>query len=210
MPVAAAVAVSTVAGAVAANQQKKAAKGAANKQSKAAQAGIDEQRRQFDAIQAMLAPYIQAGSGALGGQQALLGLSGADAQREALKALQESEQFKALTQQGEEAILQNASATGGLRGGNTQAALLQFRPQMLSQIIEQRFGQLGQIAQLGQASAAGQASAGLQTGRTIADLLGQQGAAQAGGILSGAAANTSALNALSQGIGMYGTAKKWW
>ncbi|WP_449405980.1 hypothetical protein [Massilia phosphatilytica] len=34
--------------------------------------------------------------------------------------------FQALQQQGNDAILANASATGGLRGGNVQGALGQF------------------------------------------------------------------------------------
>lgn len=83
--------------------------------------------------------------------------------------------------QGEEALLQNASATGGLRGGNTQAALAQFRPQMLSQMIESQYSKLGGLAGMGQASAAGQASAGMQSGSNVANLLQQQGAALAGG-----------------------------
>jgi len=102
----AAAAVTVVGGAINANQQKQAAKGAANAQSAAAQAGISEQERQFLAIQEMLKPYISAGEGALGGQQALLGLSGADAQRKAVEDIQNSAQFQSLSQQGENALLQ--------------------------------------------------------------------------------------------------------
>lgn len=192
-------AVITVAGsAVIANQQKKAAKGAANAQGQAAQAGINEQRSQWDAIQAMLAPYVKAGTGALGGQQDLIGLNGAEAQQKAIDALQNSPQFQALTQQGENAILSRASATGGLRGGNVQAALGQFRPQLLTQLIEQRYGQLGQIAGMGQASAAGQAQMGQQQGVNIAGLLGQMGQAQAGGVLGQGAGNAGLVSGLSQ------------
>jgi hypothetical protein len=89
--------------------------------------------------------------------------------------------MQALIQQGENAILQNASATGGLRGGNVQAALAQFRPQVLSQMIGQQYQRLGGLSQMGQASAAGQASAGLQSAGAIGNLLAQQGAARAGG-----------------------------
>lgn len=191
---------SLVTGLVSANQQSKAASGAANAQSTAAQAGIDEQQRQFDAIQKLLAPYVNAGTGAVGAQQALLGLSGPEAQQKAIAELQASPQFAALTQQGENSILQNASATGGLRGGNTQAALAQFRPQVLSQLIEQQYGRLGSMASMGQASAAGQANLGQQTGMNIATLLGQQGAAQAGGILGQGAANIAGIGA----VGKYG------
>jgi hypothetical protein len=86
-----------------------------------------------------------------------------------------------MTQQGENAILQNASATGGLRGGNVQAALSQFRPQALNALIEQQYGRLGGLAQLGQASAAGQGAQGMQSASNIGNLFANQGAATAGG-----------------------------
>ncbi len=89
--------------------------------------------------------------------------------------------FQALARQGEDAILQNASATGGLRGGNTQGALARFRPQLLNQFIEQQYGRLAGITALGQQSAAGVGTAGLQTGTNIANILQNAGAAQAAG-----------------------------
>lgn len=179
---------------ISANQQKQAAKGAANTQAGASQAGMDEQRRQFDAIQALLAPYIKAGEGAVGAQQALMGMSGPEAQQKAIADIQNSPQFKSISEQGENAILQKASATGGLRGGNVQAALGQFRPQLLTQLIEQQYGRLGQMANMGQASAAGQAAMGQQQGVNIAGLLGQMGQAQAGGIMGQGAANVGMIN----------------
>jgi hypothetical protein len=157
---------------------------AAKAQNKATDAGIAEQRYEFDEAKKILAPYVEAGVGSLTAQEDMLGLNGPEAQRKALEALQTSPEFTALTQQGEEAILQNASATGGLRGGNVQGALAQFRPQLLSQLINDRFTKLGSITQLGQASAAGQASAGLQTGSNIAQLLQTQGQANAGRALA--------------------------
>ena len=55
-----------------------------------------------------------------------------------------------MVQQGQDAILQNASAIGGLRGGNTQAALAQFRPALLSQLIAEQYNRLGGLSSLGQ------------------------------------------------------------
>lgn len=163
---------------------------AAGTQAAAAEAGIEEQRRQFDLMQELLSPFVQAGTGAEGvggaleAQQSLLGLRGPEAQEAAISGLETSPQFQALTRQGEEALLQQASATGGLRGGNIQGALAQFRPQMLQQLIEGQYGKLGGLTQLGQASAAGVGAAGQTTGTNIANLLAQKGAAQAGGIMA--------------------------
>ena len=164
-----------------ANQAAEAAEAAAETQAAAAEAGIGEQRRQFDAITQMMSPYLEAGTGALTAQQELAGLAGPEAQQAAIMQLQTSPAFQALTQQGEEGILQSAAATGGVRGGNVQGALAQFRPQMLSQLIESQYGKLGGLTKIGQASAARQAGFGQQTGANISNLLQQQGAATAQG-----------------------------
>jgi len=158
-----------------------AAKEAAATQAGAAGAGVAEQRRQFDKLVELMSPYIQAGTTALPQQQALIGLGGPEAERAAIERITGGETFKALTAQGEEALLQRASATGGLRGGNVQAALSQFRPQVLNALIEQQYGRLGGFTQLGQASAAGQAGAGITSASNIGNLLANQAAATAGG-----------------------------
>jgi hypothetical protein len=216
---------SVVGGITGAKQSAKAAGKAADTQAAASQAGIDEQKRQFDALVNLMAPYVTAGTGALGRltpyetagqqafgqQQALIGLQGPEAQQQAIAALEASPQFQALQQQGENAILQNASATGGLRGGNVQAALSQFRPQVLNSLIEQQYGRLGGIAgaglgvtgdlvSLGQASAAGQAASGMESASNIGNLLANQGQAIAGGQLAkGGVARQSFGDLLSLG-----------
>ncbi len=121
--------------------QSEAQKDASKVQAGAAQAGIEEQRRQFDAMQGLLDPFVQAGQGALQQQQALAGTLGAEAQQQAIQGIETSPQFQAMTQAGENAMLSSASATGGLRGGNIQGALAQFRPQVMSDLINQRCSQ---------------------------------------------------------------------
>lgn len=172
---------SVVGGITGAKQAGKAAEAAAATQAAAAQAGIDEQKRQFDKLVELMSPYVTAGTGAMAEQQALIGLKGQEAQAAAVAQQEQSPIFQALTQQGENAILQNASATGGLRGGNVQAALSQFRPQILNSLIEQQYNRLGGFTKLGQASAAGQAEQGMASADSISNLLANQGAATAGG-----------------------------
>jgi hypothetical protein len=209
------------------SMQASAAGDAAAIQSGAAEAGIAEQRRQFEAMRELLKPYTEAGVPALAGlqpyaqagapaleqQQALLGLRGPEAQRAAIAGIEGGAGYQAQVQAGEEALLQRASATGGLRGGNIQAALGQFRPQMLQQEIERQYGRLGgmadigrvtqqNLAQIGQSSAAGTGSAGLQTGTNVANLLSQQGAALAGGELGEAKAYGQLFNLPAQFLGM--------
>jgi hypothetical protein len=191
------------------SQQAKAAGEAAGAQVESARLGIEEQRRQFDALQALLKPYTEVGVPALEAQQAFLGLSGPEAEAAAIERIRGGETFQALAQQGEEALLQQASATGGLRGGNIQGALAQFRPELLSGLIEQQYGRLGGLAKIGQASAAGVGAAGMETGTNVSNLLAQQGAAQAGGTLGKAKAYGQLFNLPAQMLGFqYGAGGK--
>lgn len=175
----------------------KSASKAADAQQASSEAGIAEQRYEFDKAQELLKPYVDAGNSAVTAQGDLLGLNGPDAQKKAVAGVESSPEFDAITRQGETSILQNASATGGLRGGNVQAALAQFRPQLLAQLIQSRFGQLGSVVGTGQASAAGTAAAAQNTGNNITSLLGQIGAAQAGSAL----ATGQAVNNVTNSIG---------
>lgn len=162
-------------------QQADAAEAAAQTQAQAAYAGIEEQRRAREEMQKTLSPYVQAGNLSISAQMDLLGLNGPEKQAAVMAELQNSPQFAAMARQGETALLQNAAATGGLRGGDLQGALAQFRPQTLASLFQQRLGNLGGLTQIGQASAAGQAANGMESAGNIANLLGQAGAATAGG-----------------------------
>jgi len=207
--------------------QGEAAKQAAGTQAGAAQAGISEQRTAFDKLQTLLQPYVDVGKPAITGlkpyaeagvpafeqQQALIGLRGPEAERAAIERISGGARFQEMAQQGEEALLQNASATGGLRGGNIQGALAQYRPALLSSLIEQQYGKLGgladigretqtNLAKIGQASAAGVGAQGVTTSTNVANLLGQQGQAIAGGQVGQAKAYGQMLNLPAQFLGM--------
>lgn len=156
-----------VAGAISADAQRDAARGA----QRGSDASIAEQRYQFDQIQQLLAPYAEGGEEALNAQRALIGLAGPEEQQAAINQLEKSPQFTSLVDQGENAILANASATGGLRGGNVQRALAEYRPQLLSQLIQQQFSNLGGLTSVGQNAAAMTGNAGMQTGANISNTL---------------------------------------
>jgi len=217
-----AVATSVVGGVVQYNAAKKgaaAAKEASDKQVAAQDRAIAEQRTQFDKMQELLKPYvdagkadltqpyIQAGPGALQGMQGLAGLRGNAEQQAAIEQIKQGAQFQELARQGEQGILQNASATGGLRGGNVQAALGQFRPALLNQLIEAQYGKLAGLTSLGsssaqnllgigQASAAGVGAAGMQLGQNVGNLMVGQGQAQAAGTVGAANAQIKGMTAL--------------
>lgn len=203
--VAAAVIGSAVVGGVLSSQaQGDAADTAAGAQTATSGAQIAESRRQFEAIRELLKPYADAGLKSIGAQQDLIGLNGAQPQQDAITGLQNSPLFTSMTKTGEDAILQNASATGNLRGGNVQRALSQYRPALLAQLIESQYGKLGGITSIGQNAAAGTGNAGMQTTNAINAALGEMGAAQAGGALAQGRANAGLYNSLGGGVGMYG------
>lgn len=200
--IATAVVVGSVAtGMMSSRAQKKAANTAAGAQMEASEMGVEEQRRQFDAVQKLLKPYADAGLSGLTGQQDLLGINGNAAQQAAINNINNSSEMQTYLQQGENAILQNASATGGLRGGNTQAALAQFRPQLLNQLINQRYQNLAGMTAVGQNAAAGTGNAGMQTASNISNLYQQTGAAQAGAALASGQATANAWNGVNSAIG---------
>lgn len=190
-----------IGGVMSSKAQKSAANTAASAQIDASEKSVEEQRRQFDALQKLLKPYADAGLSGLTGQQDLLGINGTAAQQAAINNINNSSEMQTYLQQGENAILQNASATGGLRGGNTQAALAQFRPQLLNQLINQRYQNLAGMTALGQNAAAGTGNAGMQTASNISNLYQQTGAAQAGAALAQGQASANMWNGVTGAIG---------
>lgn len=188
--------------------QSSAAKKAGAAQERAAMMGVEEQRAAREEMRKLLQPYVAAGTPALQQQMAALGLAGPESQAAFVAEQEQSPIFQALAKQQEEAILQQASATGGLRGGNVQGALAQFRPALLNQFLTQQYERLGGMTALGQRSAAGVGAAGQEAAGAIGDLLGQMGAAQAGAKLGSAQAWGNVLSLPAQFAGMaYGAGK---
>lgn len=170
---------------------------------------IAEQRAAAADAAEMYAPYKEAGLSALDQYRTLIGLGGQDAQTQAIQGLTQSPLYQAQMQQAEGSLLQNASATGGLRTGNTQQSLASLGPQMLNQQFLQQVGLMGGMQEQGanvignlanirsgQAAATGQAYAnqGTALGQSI---LAQQAARQQsssgmiGGAMSGAMAGAT-------------------
>jgi hypothetical protein len=238
--------------------QGKAADKAASAQSAAADAQIAESRRQFDLIQGLMSPYVNAGTAGLQAQLDLMGLGGKtggtveaftdggnmsasgiinggtqrfrvgdkkfntrdeaqayaatlpggvsaqDAQRNAIAGIEGGAQFGQLVKQGEYGLLANGAATGGLRGGDTQGAIAQFRPQMLQALIDKQLAQYGGLAASGQNAAANLGTAAQNTGAQVNAALGDRGAALAGGALARGQAWANAGSGILSTLGQVG------
>lgn len=127
----------------------KATKKAAQLQYDAAIKGVDETARQFDLTRGDYASEQAAGESALKRLLSLVGLGGAEEQQTEIAGLRESPLFKSLYRSGEDAILANASATGGLRGGDTQASLYDLGEDTLSSVIRQQLADYAGIVGIG-------------------------------------------------------------
>jgi hypothetical protein len=155
---------------------------------------LAQDQAQFDKTEANFQPFLQAGQQALGGSKDLLGLNGGTTQQSAIDALKASPGFTSLFNAGQDTILQNAAATGGLRGGNTQNSLASFGSNLLSTVIQQQLANYGGLVNTG-AGATGQlGNLGAQNADAVSKLLQQQGSVQANGILGRNAMQSKTIN----------------
>lgn len=177
-----------------------AAQQATAAQSAASQAAIAEQQREFDTQQKNLQPWLTAGTNALSSQSDLLGLNGAGAQQNAISSLQSSPLYQSLFNTGQNTVLNNAAATGGLRGGNATNSLYNLGQSTLASVIQNQLSNLGAISNTGQGTGTALGQLGGNSASAIASLLQQQGATTGGGILSSALAGNKGISGVSSSL----------
>ena len=129
---------SLIGGFLGGKQQAKASKEAARIQAAATEKGIAESARQYDQTREDYQPFRDLGYSGIEGFSDLVGLGGAQAQQGAINRLRESPLYQSLYGNGRDSILAAASATGGLRGGNTNASLYRLGEDTLSNVIQQQ------------------------------------------------------------------------
>lgn len=185
---------SVISGIFGGKAQKKASDKATAAQTAAYNRGIDIQQHQYDTTRSDYMPYTLAGTKAIGGYGDLLGTNGADAQTTAVQGLQNSPFFQQNLADANENLLQTASATGGVRGGNTAGAVGQLSPQLLQQYYNNALSGYGNLAQLGLGATGSVASAGLSNANAATQLNGQIGQAQAANYLTKGGINAANWN----------------
>lgn len=208
--------VSGVTGIIGASKSAKAAKDAARIQAEASvraaelqlegtTLGIEENTRQFDLTQQLLSPYTDAGPTGVQGQLDIAGYGEPGAQQAAIDQILGGSEYQEQVRLGEQSILQNASATGGLRGGNVQASLAQFRPSILNNLLNQQFARAGVLANRGVGAAGRVGGLGADMAQQNANLYQAGGTASAQGVLGAGNAQAAGLvnsaNAWQQGLG---------
>lgn len=185
---------SFIGGLLGAGSQKKAITQATHDQVNAFNSGIDETRRQFDVTNANEAPYRDIGAEGVAGLGDLTGVNGAPQQQSAIDALKASPFYQTLFRTGLETNLQNASATGGIRGGNEVRSLADFGSDTLMQTIQQQLASLGGLANIGQNATAQTGAFGADASSAIVKLLSNIGGANASGALAKGGINAQMWN----------------
>lgn len=129
------------------------ARSAANTQAQSSAAQIAEARRQFDLTRSDNQPFRQAGVGAIGAQQNLLGI-GADpgAQDAAFQRWRDSTGYQFGLNESLRGVQQSAAQRGGLYSGAAMKALQDRASQIANQGFGTYFNQLGALAGQGQAA----------------------------------------------------------
>jgi len=139
-------------------------------------------------------PYTTAGTGAVGQLGDLVGLNDPQSMQEAIDRIMKGPLYGALYNNGEEALLQNASATGGIRGGNTQRGLADFGSDTLAKVYQQTLSNLGSVANLGLGAQGAVTGAGQNTANNVMTAQTDIGRAQAGNYLTKAGINAANFN----------------
>ena len=204
---------SSVIGAVGARNAGKAQMAASKRAAEANLQGTREsiasQEKMFGISKGLMDPFREAGLTGMEQMMALGGMSGPDAQRQAMQGIQDSPEYDMLMDQSRQGLLSGASATGGLRGGNTQRSMAELAPNLLMGLADRNYNRLTGLTNLGQASAAGQAGSAdalganlgqthLAGGQLQAQAHTQYGQARAGSSLGQAQALGQGIKGLSQ------------
>lgn len=180
---------------------KKASKKAQVAQLESLQKAIDLLTANQKSATEQSAPYTGAGASATNALAALLGLGDPDAQQSAIDGLLNSPLYESLFRNGENTVLANASATGGLRGGNTQASLYNLGKDTLSDVIQNQIKNLGGLSTLGLNATQGLEGLSADNAQAIAALFGKQGDTKAGGILQRSAITSNMFNSVAKEAG---------
>ncbi len=171
---------------------------AANIGAGAAEQGVGEISRQFDITQRQLEPFRIAGVGALGQQQALLGVLGPQAQQQAFEEFNQSPGQRFIQERQQKALVRNQAAIGNLGGGNIRTALQAQAAGFAQQDIQNQLQQLSGLSKLGLGAATRTGVFGQAASTNVSGLLQEAGQARALGALGKSEAQSGLLGDFSE------------
>lgn len=174
--------------------QKKASQKAMEAQTAALNRATDIGSQQFQQTRQDYMPYTQAGTAAIGQYGNLLGANGAGAQGLAVEGLKADPFFQQNLADANTNLLQTASATGGVRGGNTAGAVGQLSPALLQSYYQNALSGYGNLAQLGLGATGSVASFGANNAQNAGQNAIGVGQAQAANYLTKGGINAANFN----------------
>lgn len=169
-------------------QQQQGAKDASRAQQQGDAAGLAELRRQYDQSRADQAPWLQAGTAALGRLQDP-------------NAFTQSPGYAFVRNEALNGVQNGAAAQGGLYSGNAARALQDRAAGLASTDYGNWFNQQSSLAGLGQSATQSLGALGQNSANGVSNLLGQQANARASGIVDQTNATTNGLNDVGQWYG---------
>lgn len=175
---------STITGIFGGNSAKKASRKAESAQIQALERAMGVVNDQYNTTRQDYAPFREGGLQGLERLLTLMGFNGTDDQNTGLLALRESPMFQRRYQAGEDAVLANASATGGLRGGNVNRSLYNLGEDTFAATLNDELTRLYGLTGIGTGATDNLAALGQNRASTVADLFGKQGDARAQGLLT--------------------------
>lgn len=184
---------------LAADKSAKASGKAADAQLQATRESIEESKRQFQQTRGDLAPFREAGTGALPRFTELI--SDPEAQRDFIT---DNPFFSALADDAQDRIFSNKAARGKLGSGETAEALQNSILLLGEDLLSNRINQTQNLVNTGLNAATRTGQFGAQSANTIADLRSQGANAQAAGFVGAANAQNQAINnAIGTGVNLF-------
>lgn len=173
---------SAIGGLLGGGKAKKASKKAEAAQLEYLNKALAEQQRQFDITRTDYEPLLGLLAPSVGQLGDAIGLNGTDKQQAFMDLVQASPALAAQIRNGEESILASASATGGLRGGNVQRGLANFRSDAFVDELNAQLARLAGAAGLGSGATDAVSAFGARKSENVGELYNLMGQARAGGI----------------------------
>lgn len=195
-------AISVVGGYLSKRSANKGARRGADAQAEANRLAIEEQRRQFDLTRQDMAPWLQAGSDALGRQTAFL-----DGDWSGFK---DSPDYKWAFDQGMRSLDRSAAAQGRLYGGGTDLDRIGFGQGLALQNANSYWGKLAGLSGTGQQTAGQLGSFGMGAASNIGSLLNNTGAARRSSYQQQGDNNAGFWGGTFGAINNLGQNKGWW
>lgn len=184
----------TVLGLVGAGKAKKASRQAEAAMLEELNKGLAASQQNYSDISSMFAPARDVLAPTVGAMGDIIGINGNPAQQGALDRLKASPMYQSLFRTGEEAVLQNAAATGGIRGGNTQRGLADFGADTFARLIQQQLENLGGLGGIGMNATGATAQAGTNNAASLINLFTNRGNVRGGQALARGAINQGMWN----------------